>query len=191
MTWTIPQSEQNWLSCEAFCVYAICIRQCFCFCFIRVPIYHLNRNFALIPTQSTVSKSNQNWLRYNTFDNTIISYLYLFGSSLHCLLWHLPLFLQLQTNTIGSITYPHTIGCVLKGLTHCIPSLPSVAMARLGSALGATQGVSHTATAQLWLEPAPEQLSPAKFGNNCLRLCLDLATHNSTSTATQGIYGGQ
>jgi len=52
-------------------------------------------------------------------------------------------------------------------------------------------GVSHSAAARLRLEPAPGWLSPAKFGNNCLRLCLDLATHNSTSTATQGIYGGQ
>jgi len=67
----------------------------------------------------------------------------------------------------------------------------SVAAARLGSALGAAQGVSRSATARLWLKPAPERLSPAKFGNNCLRLRLDLATQNSTSTATQGIYGGQ
>ena len=67
----------------------------------------------------------------------------------------------------------------------------SVAAARLGSALGAAQGVSRSAAARLRLEPAPERLSPAKFGNNCLRLRLDLATHNSTSTATQGIYGGQ
>ena len=58
-------------------------------------------------------------------------------------------------------------------------------MAWLGSALRATQGVSHTAAAQLWLKLAPGWLSPAKFGNNCLRLPLDLATHNSTPTATQ------
>jgi len=70
-------------------------------------------------------------------------------------------------------------------------NLFSVAAARLGLALGATQGVSRTAAAWLWLELAFGWLSPAKFGNNCLRLCLDLATHNSTSTATQGIYEGQ
>jgi len=52
-------------------------------------------------------------------------------------------------------------------------------------------GVSHTDAARLWLELAPGQLSPAKFGNSCLRLPLDLATHNSTSTATPGIYRGQ
>ena len=67
----------------------------------------------------------------------------------------------------------------------------SVAAAWLGLALRAAQGVSRSAAARLRLELAPEQLSPAKFGNNCLRLRLDLATHNSTSTATQGIYGGQ
>ena len=39
----------------------------------------------------------------------------------------------------------------------------SVAAARLGSALGAAQGVSRSAAARLRLEPAPERLSPAKF----------------------------
>ena len=40
----------------------------------------------------------------------------------------------------------------------------SVAAARLGSALGAAQGVSRSAAARLRLEPAPERLSPTKFG---------------------------
>jgi hypothetical protein len=51
---------------------------------------------------------------------------------------------------------------------------------------------THSEAIQLQLDSGSSQLlcslAPAKFGNNCLRLPLDLAAHNSTSTATPGIW---